>query len=267
MRYQEYLPPSELAQWVKLFWVFESHSHQPAVEQVVADGFPELIIHYRAPFQKIQSGQLVDQPEAVVCGQLTRPLQLCSSPRAGMIGIRFQPSGMAACLPNSILMRTLTDAQIPAHELFEDIDPLIEAIQESLTDAQRVAACNRFLMRTICGDAEDFGVGKAVDRIMQAGGCISVESLADLSGKSLRSLELAFQRVIGTSPKMFCRIARFRYVYDSVSESAPSADWVRIALDAGFFDQSHLIRDFRRFSGESPTAFLAAQTPFTAAVN
>lgn len=265
MRYQEYKPPSELAPWVKLFWVFESRSSEPAVEQIVADGFPELIIHYGVPFARVRSGQLVKQPAAVVCGQLTRPLQLRSSLDAGMIGIRFQPGGMSACLSTS--MQTLTDAQIPADELLKDIDPLIEEIGESPNDAQRVAACTRFLIRSIRRDAEDFGVGKAVDRIMLSRGSISVESLAELTGKSRRSLELAFQKVVGTSPKMFCRIARFRNLYDSVSDNALPAGWVKIALDSGFFDQSHLIRDFRRFAGESPTAFLAAQTPFANTVN
>ena len=265
MRYQEYNPPKKLARWVKLFWVFESRSSDSAIEQIVADGFPELIIHYGVPFARIQTGQIVKQPAAVICGQLTRPLQLRSSLDAGMVGIRFQPGGMAACLSTS--MQSLTDAQIPANELCNDIDPLIEEVGESLNDGQRVAACIRFLIHSIRTDAEDFGVGQAVERILLSRGSISVETLADLTGKSRRSLELAFQKVIGTSPKMFCRIARFRNLYDSVSENALPADWVKVALDSGFFDQSHLIRDFRRFCGESPTSFLAAQTPFADTVN
>ena len=121
MRYQEYRPPIELASWIKLIWVFESRSNVPVPETIVADGFPELIIHFRSPIAEIDcAGQFLKQPAAVACGQLTRPLVLHGSLDAGMIGIRFQPSGMAPFLSTS--MQSLTDARDPAENLFADID-------------------------------------------------------------------------------------------------------------------------------------------------
>ena len=266
MRYQEYQPPIELAPWIKLFWVFESRSNGPAPETVLADGFPELIIHFRSPFAEVdRDGQLLKQPVAVACGQLTRPLVLHSSLDVGMIGIRFQPGGMTPFLATP--MQLLTDARVPAEHLFDAIDPFIEEIIESSNDAQRIAACHRFLIRSIDPDRESLRVRHALQRIMQTCGNISVESLAAHVGLSRRSLELAFQREVGTSPKMYCRITRFRHVVDAVSTDRPSVNWVRVALDSGFFDQSHMIRDFRRFTGDSPTAFLAEQTAFAQAVN
>ena len=63
MRYQEYRPPAELAPWIRLFWVFESRSNEPAPETIVADGFPELIVHFRSPFaEEHRPGQFVKQP-------------------------------------------------------------------------------------------------------------------------------------------------------------------------------------------------------------
>ena len=266
MRYQEYKPPIELASWIKLFWVFESRSNDPVPETIVADGFPELIIHFRSPFAEVdRAGHLLRQPVAIACGQLTGPLVLHSSLDAGMIGIRFQPSGMAPFL--STPMQALTDARVPATDLFADVDQLMDEVVESSNDAQRIAACNRFLLRSIDPDRENICVRRALESIMHARGSISVESLSTLVGMSRRSLELAFQREVGTSPKMYCRITRFRHLYDAVSENSPSVDWVQVALDSGFFDQSHLIRDFRRFAGASPISFLADQTSFAHSVN
>lgn len=266
MRYQEYKPPIELAPWIKLFWVFEGRSNDPVPETIVADGYPELIIHFRAPFAEVdRAGQFLKQPAAVVCGQLTGPLVLHSSPDAGMIGIRFQPSGMAPFLSTS--MQSLTDARVPAEDLFVDIDQLIEDIAESSNDAQRLASCNRFLIRSIDFDRSNSYVRCALESIMQTRGRTSVESLATLVGTSRRSLELAFQKEVGTSPKMYCRITRFRHLFDAMSENGSSVNWVQIALDTGFFDQSHLIRDFRRFAGNSPTSFLTDQTSFAHLVN
>ena len=108
-------------------------------------------------------------------------------------------------------MQSLTDARVPAEELlFVDIDQLIEEIVESSNDAQRIAACNRFLIRSIDLDRENLCVRHALEAIILTRGQISVESLATLMGTSRRSLELAFQREVGTSPKMYCRITRFR---------------------------------------------------------
>ena len=266
MRYQEYQPPSELAPWIKLFWVFESRSNDRVPETIVADGFPELIIHFRSPFAEInRDGQFLEQPVAVACGQLTRPLVLYSSLDAGMIGIRFQPGGMAPFISDS--MQTLTDARIPAEHLFVGIHQLIEEIMESSSDAQRVSACNRFLMKSIDYDRENLNIRRTLRTISDRLGLIDVESLTRLSGRSRRSLELAFQKEVGTSPKMYCRITRFRHLFDAMSNSDRSESWVQIALQAGFFDQSHLIRDFRRFTGDTPTSFLTDQSSFAQSFN
>lgn len=261
MRYQEYQPPIELASWIKLYWVFESRSEDQVAETVVADGYPELIVHFRSPFAEVDcAGQLQEQPLAVACGQLTRPLLLQNSLDAGMIGIRFQPSGMAPFLSTS--MQHLTDARVTAEDLFADIDQLIDGVAESANDAERIAACNRFLLRSLDRHRENLSVRRALEVISRTRGRISVDALATLMGKSRRSLELAFQSEVGTSPKMYCRITRFRQLVDAMSEDGQSMNWVQIALDSGFFDQSHLIRDFRRFAGTSPTAFLADQSSF-----
>ena len=264
MRYQEYKPPIELASLVKLFWVFENRSNLPIPETIVADGFPELIFHFHSPFAEIDAaGEFVRQPTAVVCGQLTRPLILHSAPDAGMIGIRFKPNGLAPFLSTS--MQSLTDARVSAEELF-DVDQLADEILESSNDAQRVAACTRFLIRSINYDRENVCVRRAVDKIILTHGRISVESLTALTGRSRRSLELAFEKEVGVSPKMYCRITRFRHLIDTASNSQ-SGNWAQRAIDSGFFDQSHLIRNFRRFAGDTPTSFLADQTKFARSVN
>ena len=266
MRYQEYPPPAELAPWIKLYWVFEGRSNEPEPETLVADGFPELIIHFRSPFAEVDHlGQLRRQPAVVACGQLTQPLVLHSSLDAGMIGIRFQPSGMVPFI--SAPMQLLTNARVSADHLFVDIDSLVEDIMKASNDAQRVTACNRFLCRSLDSDRDNVHVRQAVKTIRRTRGCISVDALTTLMGTSRRSLELAFNKEVGTSPKMYCRITRFRNLFDAVSTDGPTVNWVHAALDSGFFDQSHLIRDFRRFAGESPTSFLAEQTTFAHSVN
>jgi transcriptional regulator GlxA family with amidase domain len=107
--------------------------------------------------------------------------------------------------------------------------------------------------------ASDAVVQRNVHAILASGGQISPDELAQRAGMTARQLQRRFQVSVGVSPKLLCRIVRFRTIFDCLQSRAP---WPSIALDCGFFDQSHLIRDFKQFAGQTPTAFLAAQSEF-----
>jgi AraC-like DNA-binding protein len=67
---------------------------------------------------------------------------------------------------------------------------------------------------------------------------------------------MQFKHVVGTSAKELARIYRFEHVLHSIDPIA-SVDWTRIAQQCGYFDQSHLNKDFMAFTGYSPTGFLS----------
>ncbi|MGZ7079073.1 MAG: helix-turn-helix domain-containing protein, partial [Thermoanaerobaculia bacterium] len=66
-----------------------------------------------------------------------------------------------------------------------------------------------------------------------------------------------FDAAVGVSPKMFARVVRFRRVLREIA--APAVDWSDVALSAGYFDQSHLIADFRQFAGTTPVPFFLSR--------
>jgi transcriptional regulator GlxA family with amidase domain len=72
---------------------------------------------------------------------------------------------------------------------------------------------------------------------------------------SLRQMERRFQAQVGMTPRLFANIVRFRAVFDKLN-GHDRPDWVSLANNAGYFDQSHMNRDFRRFLGLSPTAYV-----------
>ena len=276
MRYQEFDPPPQLAPWVKLFWIFENQSNETSPETIVADGSPELIVHFGEPFSEVDRlGEFAKQPSAILCGQLTRPLVLHSSRHAGMLGIRFHTVGMSHLLLSSKIgahsMKELTDLRADASVWFSDIDRLIDEVCLAANDLERLAAGCRFLRESLVVDqSRGFGcqkLQKIVDRVLQLRGDVTIDALSDLAGVSRRSLELAFQDKVGISPKTFCRIVRFRQVFEAVTENEISPSWLNLALDTGFFDQSHLIRDFRQFTGDSPTEFLKKSSPLAQSLN
>jgi transcriptional regulator GlxA family with amidase domain len=79
-------------------------------------------------------------------------------------------------------------------------------------------------------------------------------------GVNGRKLERLFRRDVGLSPKLLARIVRFQNVIATVERNA-RRDWAALALDCGYYDQAHLINDFRRFAGMSPVRYFATEHP------
>ncbi len=100
----------------------------------------------------------------------------------------------------------------------------------------------------------------AAERIASAGGQLAIRDLAARSGYSEKHLISLFRREVGLTPKSLARIHRFHTFLGQLRrQRTPS--WSRLAVDCGFYDQSHLIREVRRFTGCTPRQLAAAPTP------
>ncbi|WP_371409444.1 helix-turn-helix domain-containing protein [Micromonospora zamorensis] len=111
--------------------------------------------------------------------------------------------------------------------------------------------------------------------LVSSGGQGSVGVLADELGWSRRHLASRFREEVGLPPKMAARLLRFQRAYAVLTDVGPTAgapvgadrpevgavDWATVATRYGYYDQSHLIRDFRQFAGATPAALLAARAP------
>jgi methylphosphotriester-DNA--protein-cysteine methyltransferase len=99
-------------------------------------------------------------------------------------------------------------------------------------------------------------------RLVRSGGAVPIGALAREVGWSHKHLITKFRQQVGLAPKTAARLVRFEHVWRRLGDGGP-AHWDRIAADGGYADQSHLIRDFREFTGGSPAEFLARSTPAT----
>ena len=106
----------------------------------------------------------------------------------------------------------------------------------------------------------------AVDRIAATGGKLSIEDLAVQTGFTRKHLGNLFQQQVGLSPKSLARVHRFRGALDILNRANGEVPWVELAEQCGFYDQSHLINEFRRFTGFSPTELARRYRPETGSV-
>ena len=91
--------------------------------------------------------------------------------------------------------------------------------------------------------------------------CARIGEIADEIGISHKHLLREFDRCVGLAPKLFARLCAFQRVIQSVGHK-PSVDWAATAATCGYYDQAHLIREFRAFSGLTPTEYLTRRGPF-----
>ena len=99
---------------------------------------------------------------------------------------------------------------------------------------------------------------RMVQHIRSCKGGITVEKLADQLFVSRRTLHRQFRERIGIAPKSYINIVRFQ---NSLSQfyQAPYKGWANVYYDFGYYDQTHFIRDFKRFTGRTPSSFLQSE--------
>ena len=126
-------------------------------------------------------------------------------------------------------------------ELRDSILPLEDVIRVDLDSADSTRHRIEIIERMIADDASPV-VQHAIALIRSSRGNARIRNVASAVGTTDRTLERLFDEYIGMTPKIFSRLTRFRSYIESPT------------LDAGYFDDSHRIRDFHQFSGTTPGA-------------
>jgi AraC-like DNA-binding protein len=138
---------------------------------------------------------------------------------------------------------------------------LAEQLREAATWPYRFALLDRFLLRRLLrGPRPAPEVDWAWRRLAATAGAVPIGRLAGEVGWSHKHLITRFRQQVGLAPKTAARLVRFDGVWRRLDQQQPP-DWADLARQAGYADQAHLIRDFRQFTGTTPTGFQARTLP------
>lgn len=227
MPYAEIRPTAALQPWVECFWTNRDDAREPREHRVLPDGCADLVFDLSAG-------------EADVVGTMTRPLILTGDQPSHYFGVRFRPGRAAAFL--RVPLAELTDARVSLSDVWR-----------GFRGEWSIASLETELLKRLDPD-RDRRVDYAVERIVASNGAVRIDDVADEAGISRQHLARQFRHHVGISPKMLARVMRFRTVIEAVEREC---DWADVAARFGYYDQSHLIAEFRELAGVTPSGFVA----------
>lgn len=264
--YRTIEPCEELEPFVECFWLLaapHNEAEEPKNEIVLPDGKTELIVHFGDDFLKLDDeNNFVRQARVLMSGQLTEHLTLRPTGAIGVVAARFKPAGAARFF--SLSYEDIVDQVIDLSSYDKNTSDLLhDEVAKTTSHDDKLNFMQTFLKSRLQQESqEDIYVRQACRYIMQSEGEYSVAELVKLIGFSERQLERKFKKQVGLSPKMLSRIVRFQKIL-RMAQGSKNMTLVEVAVSCGYYDQSHFIRDFTKFSGESPLKYLTAEHPMS----
>lgn len=253
---QQFQPWEALASYVACYWYMDSMPNGNKISKCFPTGMLDIItVVGGSPHLFWKKDEWTPTPQAMVVGIRTEPVHL-KTPRQNMVfGIRLYPETFLQLLGQPT--RELLNNTEAVEDVFgEDISALTERITMAPDNEARVEICNRFFLRLLTRrQPRSNYLAEAVRQARQLGAQASAEALSRVVFVGERQLQRAFSEQIGISPKRYGRLVRFVQAARMPLQN-PDLSWTDVSYDCGYADQAHLIRDFRTFTGENPSAIL-----------
>ncbi len=254
-----------LQPFIECFWTLEGEPDKlaSAPERILPDGCVEIILNFAAPFTEIDDRSKSRlQPQHFLVGQMTRPVMIRPTGSVRLVGIRFHPGGTFPFL--RVPMHETTDRIIELGAIAAELKRVFVAVAEADESlGMKVVAIERVLAKQLRICRPDSRLVDLTARMVRTAGQVSVDALAGEAGVSARQLRRRFLMEVGVGPKLLGRLLRFQQVFRAVNQNVP--DWADVALECGYYDQAHLINDFRQFAHQTPSVLLANSSELTEA--
>ncbi|MEA2559921.1 MAG: hypothetical protein QOH06_1425 [Acidobacteriota bacterium] len=262
MFYRSYTPAPPLGDFVDRFWLCsDAPPHQR--ERILPSGTIELVVNLREDEIRIYDPSHPDRctrmSGAILSGAYSRFFVIDPLQHASILGVHFKPGGAFPFL--GAPAGELADTHIDIETLWgPSAVELRERLCAAPTPAKRFSLMeDALLSRLRCPPEHHAAVPVALDAFEPAGAEMRVRDVARRVGLSQRRFIQVFAAEVGMTPKLYCRVRRFQRARGLAGKAAVP-DWARVAVDCGYFDQSHLIRDFLAFSGLTPADYIRRQS-------
>lgn len=170
-----------------------------------------------------------------------------------MLKVGFQPGGLYRFLGIPMKELLCNDSFNSIDLLGNEINEVNDRLMHANSFLEMKMIVETFLLKRSGKLKQALPLDQLLPLLIKNRGLLKVDQLASHACLSIRQFERVFQQRIGLPPKYFSRLVRFSQAW-IMKEQQPGISWIRIAYECGYFDQSHLIRDFQEFAGVNPSS-------------
>lgn len=259
MQFKNITPLPLLQNHIEKIWLFESSGKMPAedLKLVVPNGNIKLTISYQNGIVAGVNGKAFTSKEQdiTLTGLVDVPVILDVDEDAATetIGIEFHPQGAYR-----FFHFNLNEIQNQIYSLGDVLGragkQLTEQISNTTSAQQKIIAVQKILLHQLALRKEDLIFEYCIEKIQSSKGTISIKELERKTGYSSRWLNMKFHEKLGVSPKNLSSIIRFKQYYQSFINGNEKS-FFRNDFYELYYDQSHFIKDFKRFTGLPPARF------------
>lgn len=236
------LPSSALAEFIEFYWLidWDLTGQEPYTQEVLP-----------FPTANISVGPDHARLTGIVRGRFLYSLQ----GRGHILGIKFHPGTIRSIYPRSA--HFLTGQKLSLAELFPQAADFVADAKSTQNIDQRVHLAEQFLLGLEPQSSSPLRMAKeVVQHIQTHPELLRVEAVAEQFGLGKRSLQRLFREYVGVSPKWVINRFRLQEAAELAARREGLLDWADLAQELGFFDQAHLIRDFKKLVGATPAAYV-----------
>jgi len=260
-------PHPNLRNYIRSYWLMESEGSEETMDLLVPDGYPELFFVLNASLKMEQfSGEKnwAQHTEGGLIGQATTQFAFQPTPFSKMLFVKFYPwtphhlFGIPAWQLNDLAL----DLGAVTH------DPAFRQLSERVCCGEDLAdiavLLDAFFLKKLAEHKDENSFLQfAVRQIYNSNGTVSIDSLTNHVHASRRYVEKVFKEKIGTSPKQYAQIVRVKKTSMYLLDPRLHFNIREISDRLEYYDQSHLLKDFKAVMGQSPSAFLQRQIIFS----
>jgi AraC-like DNA-binding protein len=252
VHYHERRPHSILEDTVRCFWTHEGTYSSDTVQSITPDGCVELIFNFGSPYLLLTTTPRV-LPTAVLVGFQKKTMPIKVDGTVKVVAARLFAWGALALLEDEI--RAPCDS---VTALGVEWATLVRRLENEVTEGRYEEAAKTleiFLIQKALSRSYDPKLVRTAAKLLyHTKGQCRIEELADSCHASVRQLQRGFQSVVGASPKLFARILRFEQAQRRLMTDS-EIDLTGLAHECGYFDQAHFIKEFRAFTGKTPSEY------------
>lgn len=251
MLHREFDPPEELQDTIRCFWYTRlEFGEAESNYEVMPDGYAEIIFHFGKACSISYNGVLQPMPSPFIMGLLNQPVLVRTRNCLEIIGVRCFPWTVFDLLG---LPSGKDGVQLIEHPV-ASLQPRLEQSVKAGSIEEAVDQLKEYFLNLrlqISTSSMLFKAGKAMS---EANGSIPVSKVAAAAHATVRTLERKFKQSSGYSVKDVSGLMRFEQVRNRLWHF-PEASLAGLAHELGYTDQSHLSREFKRYSGLTPSVF------------